>query len=321
MCVIPSATAPSSCQTRLTRPAGAVHPKNVRISARCAMASLPPSSISSRVKSASNSRWLGHAASADDQYLVGPQMNGRRDGCRLPHRTIAEIGWSVRAPQRRRRKHEGDGRAGQQVIDREGARLSHPLVSHPGLDGLSASVEGDMLATGVVRCRHRQRLQVTIGQIALQLRPVDLAFEQTPQGLIVQQRPWAKALVGQDPADAQHRHPARAGGDHVRDLGAVDLLGMEVRPHLDQPVDPVTEVMGTAGQHRRVDGASRRAADDRKKISGALTVLTGQIGNGGEHTHLVGRPRTTTGQQQAGGGGREGCRWGHGTGFTDRAEG
>ena len=141
-------------------------------------------------------------------------------------------------------------------------------------------------------------LQMALGQIALHLRPVDLLLQQSSERFIVEQRSRPQPFGGQHPADAQHRHPARAGDNHVGHFGAVDLLHMEVGPHLNQPVDACGEIMGTTGQHGGIDGTRRCATDDRKRISGALTMLAGEIGNGGEHTHLVGRTRTTTTQDE-----------------------
>ena len=68
------------------------------------------------------------------------------------------------------------------------------------------------------------------------------------------------------------------------------------------------EIVRTAGQHGRVDGAGRCSGDDRERV-GLCTrsAFDPDVGDCLEHADLVGGPGAATGEQQAGRGRRR--RW------------
>jgi hypothetical protein len=77
---------------------------------------------------------LVQAADADHQNAVGSQVDGGRDGRGLAHRTVAAVVIASLHRQLDRRKDEGNGRGGQQVVDVELIAHAQALGARPGGD-------------------------------------------------------------------------------------------------------------------------------------------------------------------------------------------
>ena len=247
-------------------------------------------------------RRLLHAPGADDQHALCAQVHGRRDRCRLAHRAIAEpLGQSVEH-QRLRREEERDGRRRQQVRNRQLGAPRQPLAARPRRQIGAALVEGDVLARAVARRRQRQRMQLARAQHAWQAVEVDDARQQLGQRRVVEQRFRPRAPPARHrPTDRQHRQPTRAAANHTQRIGAVDLLGLEVLPHLHQHLHRRVEVVGMAGERGSVDGAGGSADDDAEGIARTRCVgLAADARNGAQHANLVGGARAASGKNQAG---------------------
>ena len=95
-------------------------------------------------------------------------------------------------------------------------------------------VEGHVQARAVARRGDGQRLQMAFAASASRSRSLlTMRLQQVGERRVVEQRARPRAAPARDhPAERQHRQPARAGADHAERVGAVDLLGVEVLPHL-----------------------------------------------------------------------------------------
>ena len=248
-----------------------------------------------------SARRLVHAAGADDQDALRAQMHRGRDRCGLAHRAVAEPAGALAARQLDRRKDEGNRCRGQQVAYPEPGRHRDALRAVPGGDVLAALVEGDMLAAGVAGGRHRQRIQMAVVHQPLQSVEAHHAQQQRFQRAVVQQRARAQSPPAvQQPAEGHHRQPWCAGAHHAQRVGAVDLLGAELRPDIGDLAHRCIMAVGLAGQGGRVDRAGRGAGDDLVGAVRRRADLAGDVGDGPQHAHLIGRTRPAAGQQQPG---------------------
>src|SRR5690606_8974743 len=93
-----------------------------------------------------------------------PQVDGRRNGRDLTHGAVTQVVRPAIDGQFHRRKDEGDGRRGQQVVVAQAVLHAQALRTRPGLDGPGAVEEGDVFAAGVAGGGHRDGVQVTFGQ-------------------------------------------------------------------------------------------------------------------------------------------------------------
>ena len=248
-------------------------------------------------------RRLVHAPGADHQDAFGPQVHGRRQRRRLAHRTVAEPFIAAGQVQLHGREDERDRRRGHQVLHADRARHGHALRAQPGLERPRSLAEGDMVAAAVRRAGDGQRAQVALAQQPGQAIEVHDFLQQLGQRAVVEQRARARAApAGDRPADGQHRQPARAGAHHAKGVGAVDLVGAEVAPDVDDSGHSQVEAVGMAGQRGGVDGARRRAGDDAEWIAARRPDFAADARHRLEHPHLVSRARTPAGEHQPGGG-------------------
>jgi hypothetical protein len=134
-----------------------------------------------------------------------------------------------------------------------------------------------------------------------QPRRVDEMLEQLLQRLVVEQRARAGAPpAGDHPADRHHRQPARTGADHADRVRAIDLLGAEVLPDVDEAGDRLVEAVGAAGERCGVDRAGRRPGDHRERIAAVDSALAPDLGDRLQHADLIGGACAPAGQYQAG---------------------
>ena len=165
----------------------------------------------------------------------------------------------------------------------------------------SGVVEGDVQSRAVARRGDGERMQMPFGHDAVQPAGVDELAEQLLERRVVEQRARPGAAPARDhPADRHHRQPARAGADHAERIGAVDLLGAEVLPDVDEPGDGLVEGVGTARQRGGVDRAGRRAGDDGKGVAGGGAAVAPDLRDRLQHADLVGGARAAAGENQPG---------------------
>jgi len=247
-------------------------------------------------------RRLVHAARADDQDAVRSQVHGRRDRRGLTHRAVAEMLDAALDGQGHGRKDEGNRRRGHQVRHADVGTHGDALRASPGQDVLDGIVEGHVQAGAVTGRRDGQRLQMAFAHRLLDRRRAHHALQQVGRRCVVQQRARPRAPPARDqPAHGEQRQPARAGADHAQRVGAVDLVGVEVLPHLGQHAHRLVEVRAAAGQRRRVDRAGRGAGDDGKRVAGRRVRLATDLHHRLEHADLVSGSGTAAGQHEPGG--------------------
>jgi hypothetical protein len=134
-----------------------------------------------------------------------------------------------------------------------------------------------------------------------QPRRVDEVIEQQLERLVVEQRPRPGAAPARDrPADRHHRQPARAGADDAERVGAVDLLGAEVLPDVDEAGDRLVEAVGAARERSGVDRARRRAGDHRERVAALGSALAPDLRDRLQHADLVGSACAAAGEHQPG---------------------
>ena len=87
----------------------------------------------------------------------------------------------------------------------------------------------------------------------------------------------------------------QARAQHVPRVDAKHLFRAEVGPHLFEADDRPPPLVGLGGQHAGGDGAGRSADDDGKGVARARQ----ELGEGSQHSHLIGRTRAAAGQHKS----------------------
>ena len=78
---------------------------------------------------------------------------------------------------------------------------------------------------------------------------------------------------------------------------------MKVAPNGHELAHRAIKIITAASQGRGIQRARRRAANDGEGVGLVLCATNlAQVGNGFEHTHLVGRTCAATGEHEGGGG-------------------
>jgi len=89
-----------------------------------------------------------------------------------------------------------------------------------------------------------------------------------------------------------------AAADDADGIGAVDLLGVEVPPHVVEARHARVEVVGIGCQRRGVDRSCRRPGDDRKRICVWRIMFAPDARKRVENADLIRRSRAAAGEDE-----------------------
>ena len=140
------------------------------------------------------------------------------------------------------------------------ARPLPPFRTRRGLE------ETDRLARAVTRSGHRERIQ-RVGVYALpDAAELHVSAEQACERRVVQQR---NRVVPGQATDHERQQPLQSLTEYADDIGSVDMMDVEVLPHLKHAAHRTMKIPRSRRQGRGIDGARRCSADDRERIGAA----------------------------------------------------
>gem|GEM_PF-4783988 len=227
------------------------------------------------------------ATDPDHQHARGAQVQGRADGCGLAYRAIAK----VLAVDLYRLEDQRNGGAGEQMGYPQAGRHTYPTMAQPWVDGRMPLIERHRLGRLVAKCRHCYRAQLPLAEGRGDAGKIQFTLEQPGQWRTVEQR--NRHLL----ADTEHAVAEEAAGlaQHAGPVAAVHLIGMKTAPNAAQPPHRLAKMQGAAGEADRIDRARRGADDHRKRIARRVGQ---QIGDGRQHTNLIGPSCAAAGEDQ-----------------------
>ncbi|MNN19675.1 hypothetical protein D3C81_1329260 [compost metagenome] len=178
------------------------------------------------------------------------------------------------------------------MIDGQRRGYADTAVAQPGFNGAAALVEGHSLPGLVAECSHRDGAQLFGGQGVADAIQVQVRLQQAAQGAAVEQRHWRVA------PQAQQAMADEAAGlaYHPRPVAAQHQVAAKVLPERSEVAHGFSEAGSAAGEGDRIDGAGRRADNDRKGVGCAGWQ---QLGNAGQYADLIGGTGAAARENQA----------------------
>lgn len=166
------------------------------------------------------------------------------------------------------------------------------LAQRPTLKPVSTLEETDILASGVTTGIQAHRVDMAFPDGAADALKVDFLLQQLSQRRVVQKGHratfnWPTDHFAGNVAEAAHQ---------AERIGPENPIHGQFRPDFVQVIDVVAEEPAITGHCHGIDGTGGGTDNDTERVAPVRI----HIGDGPQHTDLIGRPRATTGHYHTG---------------------